>query len=140
MSVAGFSRGDIERRAWRSVFHDGLWDIAFGIVFLGVGLSAILHLSRGWAYSIYAVTVVLNVVVLRVGKQRITVPRLGWVRFGAAGSRRRRNAVALLAVGVFLMAALIPVTMVMRSRPAGPAAGPSVPGDAHDGASGGAGA
>jgi hypothetical protein len=28
MSVTDSCRGDLERRAWRSVFQDGLWDIA----------------------------------------------------------------------------------------------------------------
>jgi hypothetical protein len=120
MSVAGFNHGDLESRAWRSVFQDGLWDIALGIAFLGVGLCAALDLPRGWTYLLYAAAVVLNVAVLRVGKQLITIPRLGWVKFGAAGGRRRRNAVAILAVGVLLMVSLIPLTMVMRSRPAGP--------------------
>ena len=122
MSVTDSSRVGLESRAWRSVFQDGLWDIALGIVFLGVGLSATLRLPRAWGYAIYAAAVVLNLAVLRIGKQRITVPRLGWVMFGPRGKRRRRNAIAILALGVALMASLIPFTMVVRSRPVGPAA------------------
>ncbi len=34
MSVTGFGTGDRERRAWRSVFQDGLWDIGLGIASL----------------------------------------------------------------------------------------------------------
>ena len=120
MSSPGTS--DLERRAWRSVFQDGLWDIALGIVFLGVGVSATLRLPRGWGYLLYAVSVGLNIAVLRIGKQRITVPRLGWVKFGPRAERRRRNTVIILVIGLVLMAALIPLTLIMRSLPPG---GPS---------------
>ena len=48
MSVTSFSPGDLESRAWRSVFQDGLWDIALGTTFLGIGLAATLDLARGW--------------------------------------------------------------------------------------------
>jgi len=46
MSATNSGRGDLESRAWRSVFHDGLWDIALGATLLVVGLSA--TLGRGW--------------------------------------------------------------------------------------------
>jgi hypothetical protein len=119
MSVTGAGNGDIESRAWRSVFQDGLWDIALGITFFGVGLSATLDLARGWAYLIYAVAVALTFALLRVGKQRITIPRLGWVKFGPAGERRRRNTIITLVIGAVLMTALIPLAILMRSS--GPA-------------------
>jgi hypothetical protein len=95
---------DFERRAWRSVFQDGLWDIALGIVFLGVGLAVTLHLPRRWDYSLNALSVVLSIAVFSVGKRRITIPRLGWVKFGPRGRQRRRNVVIVLATGVLLTA------------------------------------
>ncbi len=101
--MAGNTR-DFERRAWRSVFQDGLWDIALGIVFLGVGLAVTLHLPRRWDYSLNALSVVLSIAVFSVGKRRITIPRLGWVKFGPRGRQRRRNAVIVLATGVLLTA------------------------------------
>jgi hypothetical protein len=104
MSVTGSSVGNIESRAWRSVFQDGLWDIALGIVFLGVGLAMTLLLPRRWDYSLNALTVVLSIAVFSVGKRRITIPRLGWVKFGPRGRRRRRNVVIVLATGVLLTA------------------------------------
>ena len=82
---------DLERRAWRSVFQDGLWDIALGIMFLGVGLSTTLGLGRGWTYLEYAAAMALSIALIRIGKQRITLPRLGWVRFGPKAERRRLN-------------------------------------------------
>src|SRR5512137_408065 len=96
---------DLERKAWRSVFQDGLWDIALGIVFLGPGLNIALNLPQRGGYLLYAAMVALSIVLVRIGKQRITVPRLGWVRFGPRGERRRRNAVIVGAIGVLLTAA-----------------------------------
>ena len=115
MAVANSGRGDLERRAWRSVFQDGLWDIALGTTFLVVALSVTLDLPRGWTYLLYAASVALSIALLRIGKQRITIPRLGWVRFGPTGERRRRNTVIVLVIGVVLMLALIPVAILMRS-------------------------
>jgi hypothetical protein len=106
MSVTDSSRVNLERRAWRSVFQDGLWDIALGIVFLGVGLAVTFHLPRRWDYSLNALTVVLSIAVFSVGKRRVTIPRLGWVKFGPRGRQRRRNAVIVLATGVLLTALL----------------------------------
>jgi hypothetical protein len=55
--------------------------------------------------------------VLRIGKRRLTIPRLGWVKFGPKAETRRRRVIVVLAIGVVLMAALIPLTILMRSRP-----------------------
>jgi len=107
---------DFERRAWRSVFADGLWDIALGCVFLGTGLTMSLSLSRGWGYLFYAAIVALGIAALLIGKRRITIPRLGWVRFGPKGQKRRRNVIIVLAVGLILTAALIPLTVLARSN------------------------
>ena len=103
--------GDLERRAWRSVFQDGLWDVALGITFLGTGLAVTLHLSRGWDYLLNALAVALSIAVFSVGKRHITIPRLGWVKFGPRGKQRRRNVVIVLATGVLL-------TALMRAIPA----------------------
>ena len=117
MSATGSGKGDIESRAWRSVFQDGLWDIALGIMFLGVGLSMTLGLDPGWTYAEYAAAMVLSVAVIRVGKRRITIPRLGWVKFGPKAERRRLNAFLVPTIGVAVTLALVPLTGIMRQRP-----------------------
>jgi len=117
MSVTNSGRGDLERRAWRSVFQDGLWDIALGIMFLGVGLSMTLGLDPGWTYAEYAAAIVLSVAVIRVGKRRITIPRLGWVKFGPKAERRRLNAFLVPTIGMAVTLALVPLTGIMRQRP-----------------------
>jgi len=108
----------LERSAWRSVFEDGLWDIMLGCVFLGVGIAAILQhaiaLPRGLGYLIQAASTGIGVAVSIVGKRRITIPRLGWVDFGARGRTRRRKAIILLAVAIPLQCALMLLALVFR--------------------------
>jgi len=115
---------DLERRAWRSVFQDGLWDVALGIMFLGIGLAMTLDLDPAWTYVPFAAAFTLSIVLIRVGKRRITVPRLGWVRFGPRAERRRLKAFLVPTVGVALTLALVPLTGIMRPRPGW---GPCVP-------------
>ena len=88
----------IEKKAWRSVFQDGLWDIFLGLLLMAFGLSAWLDrlaLSESMRMSIYIGAEILAMVVLFAGKRFITVPRMGMVKFGAE-RQKRRNIVRLL--------------------------------------------
>jgi hypothetical protein len=115
--MSGSGPVDLERRAWRSVFQDGLMDMALGVIFFGVGLSMTLDLAPAWAYVQLAAAMALSFVLLRVGKQRITVPRLGWVQFGPRAERRRLGAFFVPTIGVAVVVALVPLTGLMHPRP-----------------------
>jgi len=88
----------LEKKAWRSVFQDGLWDIFLGLLLMAFGLSAWLDrlaLSEGMHMGIYICAEIIAMVVLFAGKRFITVPRMGMVKFNAE-RQRRRNIVRLL--------------------------------------------
>jgi len=88
----------LEKRAWRSVFQDGLWDIFLGLLLMAFGLSAWLDrlmLSESMRMGIYIGAEVIAIAVLFAGKRFITIPRMGMVKFGAE-RRKRRNIVRLL--------------------------------------------
>jgi len=88
----------LEKKAWRSVFQDGLWDIFLGLLLMAFGLSAWLDrqaLSESMRMGIYIGAEVVAMVVLFAGKRFITIPRMGTVKFGAE-RRKRRNIVRLL--------------------------------------------
>lgn len=88
----------LEKKAWRSVFQDGLWDIFLGLLLMAFALSAWLdrlELGEGTRMGIYIGAEVVAMLVLFVGKRFITIPRMGRVKFGA-GRRKRRNIVRLL--------------------------------------------
>jgi len=88
----------LEKKAWRSVFQDGLWDIFLGLLLMAFGLSAWLDrlaISESAHMGIYIGAEILAMVVLFAGKRFITMPRMGVVKFGAE-RRKRRNIVRLL--------------------------------------------
>jgi len=88
----------IERRAWRSVFQDGLWDIYLGLILMSFAVSAWLDkkpISENMRVGIYVGVMVLAMFVLWAGKRFITMPRMGTVKFGAE-RQKRRNIVRLI--------------------------------------------
>ena len=77
----------LERKAYRSIFEDGIWDLFIGLIILSLGLStflsSILNLDDLWVAVIP--TLILNICALLIfilGKKFITIPRLGIVKFG----------------------------------------------------------
>lgn len=88
----------LEKKAWRSVFQDGLWDIFLGLLLMAFALSAWLDrqaLSESTRMGIYIGAEIVAMVVLFAGKRFITIPRMGMVKFGAE-RQKRRNIVRLL--------------------------------------------
>lgn len=85
------SEGDelkaLERKAYRSIFDDGIWDLFMGLIILSIGLSTfigtILNLPEGWDTIIPVL--ILNIIaflIFYLGKKFITIPRMGFVKFG----------------------------------------------------------
>ena len=77
----------LEKKAYRSVFNDGLWDLFIGLIILTMGLSnlfgIILNLPELW--NIIIPSLVGNIIaflVFYLGKKFITIPRIGFVKFG----------------------------------------------------------
>ncbi len=77
----------LEKKAYRSIFDDGLWDLFIGLIILSMGVStslaSLLNLNDVWI--IITPVVVLNTIAFLLfflGKKYITVPRMGIVKFG----------------------------------------------------------
>ena len=82
----------LEKKAWRSVFQDGLWDIYLGILLMAFAVSAWLDrqpISENMRVGIYIGVMILAMLVLWAGKRFITMPRMGTVRFGMERQKRR---------------------------------------------------
>ena len=89
----------LEQKAYRSFFKDGLWDISLGTLLLALAVGT--AISRLGITDLHVITLSLYLVataVLVVGKRYITVPRLGAVRFGSA-RKARLSVSALILVG-----------------------------------------
>lgn len=94
---------EIERRAWRSTFSDGLWDIYLGLILLSMGVSHQLDrlvMSEGTRTTIYVGLMVVAMLILFLGKRLITTPRLGRARFSAERQKRRRKTSLVLFMSV----------------------------------------
>lgn len=96
---------DVERRAWTLYFQDGLWDIFFGLLFLGGGLRALT--DNLWFYLLVAA----GVLVIILGKRWITLPRLGQIDYSPQ-RKARTNVVRLVAFGAMIITAVIFVLAV----------------------------
>jgi hypothetical protein len=103
---------ELERKAFRSTFQDGLWDIFLGLLLLnmaiGTALGGVLgeaELSLASLLRVLLIIVPLPFLILAgfwAGKKFITTPRVGSVRFGPRRNARTRNVRAVLFVSVLL--------------------------------------
>ena len=97
----------IERRAFRSVHRDGLWDIYIGGLLLV--LSRMFSIpDSGEGELSYIGLALLGVAVVfavfQLGKKYITVPRMGSVRFGP--ERKKRKITLAWIMGAFVLVTL----------------------------------
>ncbi len=110
---------ELERRAYRSFFRDGIWDIYLGLLLLAVGSGpglATVGAPPLWAGMGGLALAALAMLLFVGGKRYLTVPRLGTVRFGPGRSARRRKTTVVLAVSVLVGAALLVVRLAAPAR------------------------
>ena len=99
----------MEKKAWISTLQDGLWDIYFGLLIMGMGFSwlggffglpetvDVLVTIFGWDTGV--------ILVFFLGKKYITQPRMGFVKFGQI--RKKRNKLLGLFIGLMVAFTLI---------------------------------
>lgn len=100
----------IERKAFRSTYEDGLWDICWGIWFFSwafIPLIEYFGISRFWGYPLLFVPAVL----ITLGKRHLTAPRLGNAKFGHQREARRVKLMLWIGAIVALTWILFFVTM-----------------------------
>jgi hypothetical protein len=86
--------GSIENKAYRSFYKDGLMDMFFGLILIGVGLN-VLRLQMGMDTSLFiTLAVMLLIPAFLLARLLITRPRLGYVKFRE--KRKKRKALALI--------------------------------------------
>ena len=97
---------DLEKRAWRSAYQDGIWDIYFGLLILGLGIAPFGD-SFGLPAEIGSMIIVIccnsiAVLFLILGKKFITIPRIGFVKFGAKRKKLKKRLLAFLVFNILL--------------------------------------
>jgi hypothetical protein len=109
---------ELERKAWRSTFQDGIWDIYLGLLLLSMAASAWMTdrgLPESRSIPIYIGLEVVALIVLWAGKRFITVPRMGRVKFGPKRKGRLSWVRLILALSAGLGLAVFLVTPAARS-------------------------
>jgi hypothetical protein len=81
---------EIEKKTYMSYHQDGLLDVVIGLYALAFGLG--ITIDRIWDLSFAAIMpAILIAIVLPIwvqAKRKITMPRIGFVKFGARGSNK----------------------------------------------------
>lgn len=116
---------EIERKAFRSTYQDGLWDVHFGLVVVSMSIF-IYRPAEGYGPKniVLAMTaMLLSSGLFWAGKKFITLPRMGQVRFGAVRKQKRTTLAIILGVVVLIQAGVVGLTAL---GPVNPAIGASV--------------
>lgn len=103
----------MEARSWKAWQQDGLFDMYFGILFLAIGVSALVEALGAPAPVRLATLVVLQfggVLLFWLARRRYTTPRQGAVRFAPPRVRRTYTLRFALAACVLLLAGLVAST------------------------------
>jgi hypothetical protein len=115
---------EIEKKAYRSTFQDGIWDIFLGLLLLNLAFGALLAnsgVSEGLNMTILTALGVLIVLAFVIGKKRITVPRMGLVKFGTKRKRKiwksRLILVGSVLAGLMVFLAAILISYYPAGRP-----------------------
>jgi hypothetical protein len=97
---------EIERRAYMSYHEDGLLDIFVGVYVLGFGLG--IFMDAIWEFGFGAIMPAILIATILpiwiVAKRKITMPRIGFVKFGPSGGTTKLMAIfiglAVVGLGV----------------------------------------
>lgn len=103
----------IESRTWRVTQRDGLFDLFFAVIFLGLSMSQLADALFGREFVALGLLVgveALGVGGLCLGRRLITRPRLGVVRFAPFRKRRLRAMRVFLALCVAATIAVVVMT------------------------------
>jgi len=102
----------IERRAFRSTYQDGLWDIYYGLIVICMSFFIYRPPSGYSSRNIFLMIAafVVSYGLFALGKKHITIPRLGQVEFGEIRRRKKRTMAIILAVFVFIQGLLVVLT------------------------------
>jgi hypothetical protein len=103
----------LEKKAFRSFFKDGIYDLFIGLILLSFGLPLIFQ-EFGWLDYVTHKTPLLIPLFLNVGallffvlgKKYITTPRLGIAHFGKTRKRKMMHVKLLLVISALIGAAV----------------------------------
>lgn len=105
---------DLERKAFRSTYQDGLWDLYFGLIV--ICMAIFLH-RPATGYSplnivLMSISLVGAYALFWAGKRFITLPRMGQVKFGEKRARRKKTMFLVLGAVVLIQVVFLVIQFV----------------------------
>jgi len=96
---------ELERKAFKSTFQDGIWDIYLGLLLMqigfGPGLMAIgLSITATLIVCLSLVTIAM--IFFFLGKKKITTPRLGLIKVGPARKKNLKKVTFMMSFSAIL--------------------------------------
>ena len=105
--------GPLKRKVYLAYHQDGILDLVAGSVLLGFGIDMladnVVFLMLGWLAMLMYIPL----------KQRVTVPRFGYVRF-VSEKKSRAQSLFLLGFGVLVVFAIFVGNIFLSNRPTSP--------------------
>jgi hypothetical protein len=110
---------EIERKAFRSTYQDGLLDLEFGLVMVCMSIFIYRPASGYSPLNIILAVCAISVANLLfwLGKKFITLPRMGQVRFGPQRTRRKRTLVIVMSAIVLIQVILLALQFLALAKP-----------------------
>ncbi|MFX1571796.1 MAG: hypothetical protein ACFFB0_03530 [Promethearchaeota archaeon] len=107
---------EIEKKTWRSTLQDGILDIYFGILILGIGMGMTLSHILPDPLDMISVAIFLGIglTFFILGKNYITKPRLGFVKFGFQQKARKIKTIIILSINFF---AILIINLIRFTNP-----------------------
>lgn len=104
---------EMERKAFRSTYQDGLWDLYIGLIVI---CMAVFMFRPSEGYSVLNIVLAVSgfalaYLVFWAGKKFITLPRLGQVTFGPKRRQRRLTLAVILGAVVLVQAGFISLSV-----------------------------
>jgi hypothetical protein len=99
--IQGMQFKNLEKRAFRSTFEDGLWDIYLGGLLFTMGMGpglVVIGLSSQLIMVVLIVATLLLMTGFFLSKRMITIPRLGLVKVGKERKMKLRKLTLLFTI------------------------------------------
>jgi len=102
--VANIDLKELERKAFRSVFQDGLWDIFIGFLFTQFAIAPFLSewgLGDFWSSAVLFPVYMIVLVGVMLAKKYVVAPRLGLVQFNKQRKSKLKKLILMTNIILF---------------------------------------
>jgi hypothetical protein len=110
---------ELELKAFRSTYQDGLWDMYFGLIVICMAIF-LYRPATGFSpmnIVLMLVSMIGAYALFWAGKRFITLPRMGQVKFGEKRARRKKTMFLVLGVVVLIQVAFLVIQFVAWRNP-----------------------